>query len=271
MDSPFTVERVSSLDAPDLLPYRTLRRPLEHFQKGLFVAEGERVVFRLLASGLVVRSLLLTPSWFAMVSSAYRGRPETPIKVYLAEAALLREIVGYHIHQGIMAVGSVPREPSLDSLPQPHLLVALDGLTQAENVGVIIRSCAGFGVDAVLSGENSSSPYLRRAVRNSMGGVFSLKVIHTGPLNDVLGTLRKKSATRIIAADPHAATTLPEARFTGNVCLVAGNEDTGISASLLDLADQRVGIPMEPGTDSLNVANAVAVFLYEARRQRLGA
>ncbi len=268
MEPALHVIRVESFDDPELLPYRTLRRPVEHFQRGIFVAEGERVVLRLLESGLEVESLLLTPQWLERVSGHLEERRQRAVRVYLAEAVLLRQIVGYNLHQGIMAVGKVPPEPSPGSLPQPHMLVALEGLTQAENVGVIARNSAGFGVDALISGETSGSPYLRRAVRNSMGAVFSLGVIHSRRLAETLATLRETRQTRIIATVPHAGTPLTNVDLRGNICFVAGNEDAGISRDLRDLSDVQAAIPMQKGTDSLNVANAVAVFLYEACRQR---
>ena len=268
MATPFIAERVSTLDLPELLPYRTLRRPVEHFQRGIVVAEGERVAFRLLASGLEVESLLITPEWFERVSAAYRGTQKRPIRAFLADRALLQQIVGYHLHQGIMAVGRVPPEPSIDQIPSPHMLVALDGLAHAENVGVIVRNCAALGADAVISGKNSSSPYLRRAARSSMGAVFSLPIFHADDLGMALQAIRSRHGTRIIAAHVGSSVSIAEGDFRGNVCLVVGNEDSGISPGVLALADQRMSIHMKRGTDSLNVASAVAVFLFEAARRR---
>jgi tRNA G18 (ribose-2'-O)-methylase SpoU len=263
-----TVHTVLSLDHPGLEPYRTLRRGVDHIASGIFVAEGEKVVLRLLDSSLVVRSLLLTPRWWERIQATFSFHQEHPIDVFVAGSLLLREIVGYHLHQGIMAVGSVPPEPPLKSLPANHLLVALDGLNQSENVGVVVRNCAAFGVDAILVGERSSSPYLRRAVRNSMGTVFTIPVIHTGDLVGTFRLLREKFCTRIIAADAGAATPLAAGHLTGNTCLVVGNENTGITARTRESCDELLTIPMSRGIDSLNVASAAAVFLYEARKGR---
>ena len=156
----------------------------------------------------------------------------------------------------------------MKKLPTPHLLAALDGLVSAENVGVIVRNCAAFGVDALLVGETSSSPYLRRAVRNSMGTVFSLPICHVNDLADALTTLKDSYGTRIVAAHPHERSTIHTTPLTGNMCIVLGNEGDGLSPNILDVCTDRVAIPMMNGTDSLNVGSASAVFLYEARRQR---
>jgi tRNA G18 (ribose-2'-O)-methylase SpoU len=265
------IQRISTLDVVELHPYRTLKRPLEHARLGIFVAEGEKVVRRLLDSGLEVISLLLTPTWLARLQSSGHLQGREELKTFLAEENLLREIVGFNIHQGIMAVARVPAAPALDELPSAHLLLALDGLRISENVGVVVRNCAAFGVDAILVGETSCSPYLRRAVRNSMGAVFKMPVIHVPCLAETVAALQHRFHTRIVTADPHGALTIYDVALTGNVCIVLGNEDTGVSPEVTSLATDRAAIPMRNQTDSLNVGSASAVFLYEADRQRAAA
>lgn len=262
------VRIISSLDVPELHPYRTLRRPLEQRQQGVFVAEGEKVVRRLLASPLSVISLLLTPQWLDRLSTTDPHLTSVLPDVFVAENLLLQHIVGYNMHQGIMALARVPEDTALDRLPSPHLLVALDGLRQAENVGMVVRNAAGFGVEALAVGETSCSPYLRRAVRNSMGAVFSLPIVHADRLDLTLMTLYEKFRTRLIVTDPHARQSIQSTDLTGNVCIILGNEDEGVSPQIERLASERVRIPMLRGVDSLNVASAAAAFLCEAARQR---
>jgi len=263
---------VESLDYPELAPYRTMRQPVDHLRRGIFVAEGEKVVRRLVDSSLTIESMLLTPEWHERLFRDAPRAGETTFTVFVAAKELLEEIVGFHLHQGIMAVGRVPAAPPLPAwaatLGAKGLLVALDGLVNSENVGVIVRNAAGFGVDAILSGDTSSSPYLRRAVRNSMGAVFSLPVFGTESLPKSLQLLRDEQAFEIIGADPGGGESLNDARFGGRVCLVLGNEGNGLSEEVLDACTRRIAIPMQNGTDSLNVANASAVFLYELSRAR---
>lgn len=264
---------VHTLDMEELQPYRTLRRPLEHHREGIFVAEGEKVVRRLLESNLQVVSMLMTPQWHEKLSSSDAFRTSGPsFKVFLAERSLLETIVGFNLHQGIMAVGKVPEEHPLTEvlgmIRRPQFLVALDGLVNAENVGVVVRNCAGFGADAIIVGETSSSPYLRRAVRNSMGSVFQLRVIHVDDLARDLSMLGREYHIRTIAAHPHGNRGIHGFDFSGDICLVFGNEGTGVSPAILEVCAERVAIPMMNETDSLNVASASAVVLYEARKQR---
>src|SRR5579859_3071385 len=166
------VQKIDSLDLPELQPYRTMRRQLEHRQQGIFVAEGEKVVRRLLASAFGVISVLLPQKWLDELRPLLESRPER-IHVFVAPKALLEQLTGFSMYQGLLAVGKIPNPRTLDEVmgaaEHPFLLVATDGLTSAENLGALVRNCAAFGVQALLVGESCTSPFLRRAVRSSMG------------------------------------------------------------------------------------------------------
>ncbi len=266
------ITHVISLETPELQPYRTLRRPLEHQQRGIFVAEGEKVVRRLLESKLETISALLTPEWLSVYTTLLENKGEG-LRVFVADKRLLESIVGFHLHQGIMAVAKIPKPRTLDdvlaSATRPYLFVAVDGLTNAENLGVLVRNCAAFGVQGLIVGETSSSPYLRRSVRNSMGTVFRLPVVHPTSLIQALMDMHTKYGIRTIAAHPHVTgTELNRAKFTNDCCIVFGSEGGGISPGVLAACDEAVAIPMKEGVDSLNVASATAVLLYEVQRQR---
>src|SRR4029077_18294542 len=126
-------------------------------------------------------------------------------------------------YQGLLAVGKIPRPTTLASVlqrsPRPYLLAAVDGITSAENLGGLVRNCAAFGVQALLVGETSSSPFLRRAVRSSMGTIFKLPDVEVSSLAQSLRILRAQDI-RCIAAHPHVqGRTLAQANFTGNSCV----------------------------------------------------
>jgi tRNA G18 (ribose-2'-O)-methylase SpoU len=291
----FRVEKITSLDLPELAPYRTMRRPLEHERQGIFVAEGEKVVRRLLESRFEVVSVLLPEKHLEAFRPLLEARPEN-LNVYLADKKLLESLIGFSMYQGQLAVGKIPPPASLDDIlsknPKPLFLVAVDALTSAENLGALVRNCVAFGVQALIVGETSSSPFLRRAVRNSMGTILQLPVIELsrrGELHESL-TSKMKLGTRVtrpsetlaqtlqnlrargircLAAHPHTNKKfLSQADFSGDCCIVFGSEGDGISASVLETCDEAVAIPMPPAVDSLNVGAAAAVFLYEVARQR---
>jgi len=264
--------RVSSIQLSELEPYRTLKRPLEHSRAGFFVAEGEKVVLRLLRSSLRVRSVLITEQWFNAYRELIEGRTENP-KIYLVEKSLMEEIVGFPLHKGIMAIADIPEaatiEEAIAKAIRPYLFVAVDGIMNSENLGVIIRNCASFGVNALVVGETSCDPYLRRSVRSSMGNIFALPIVRTFHIVEELEKLRSAFGVRIVAAHPRDSSKRIEAvDFDADCCLVFGGEGFGISNPVLEVCDISAAIPMMKGVDSINVASASAVMLYEVQRQR---
>ena len=267
-----TTVSITSLNHPDVTPYRTLRQSVEQFRNGMFIAEGTFVVQRLLECTHTIVSVLITPEWFEDYRERLAARPEQ-ITVFLGKKELLNTIVGYQLHQSIMALAKIPVQETLESVYphtlSPRLFVAMDGLANAENIGVLVRNCTAFGVQAILVGETSSSPYLRRAVRNSMGTVFKMPVVHCANLVETLTALQRSHQFKIFAAHPHTEEHgIQETDFSGNCCLVFGSEGDGVSPQVLSTCDMPVAIPMQSGVDSLNVASASAVFLYEVFRQR---
>ena len=269
-----TVHPIQSVNLPELAPYRTMRRAAEHERSGIFVAEGEKVVRRLLNTNLNIVSALLTREWLDILRTSLEKRPEE-IHAYVADKKLLEGMVGFQLYHGLLAVAEIPASASLEQVlrtsEQPHLIVALDGLTNSENLGVVVRNCAAFRVQALLIGETCSSPWLRRAVRNSMGGIFHVPVVKTESLAQELHRLTGRGFATI-AAHPHRpARNLSRANFTGDCCIAFGSEGQGISPAVLQACTEHAAVPMPAHVDSLNVNNAAAVFLYEASRQRQNA
>src|ERR1041385_1692388 len=284
----FHVRKIESFDSPELQPYKTMRRSREHEQHGIFIAEGTKVVQRLLESDFTVISLVVPEKWLVEFQPLLEKRPEDVI-VYVAEKPLLESLTGFSMFQGVLAVGQIPAPVSFETIlndsSHPQLFVAVDALTNAENLGALARNCVAFGAQALIVGETSSSPFLRRSVRNSMGTILQLPVVelarlgqwrprdfnsHTTPMTLVECLKEFRAAgIRCIAAHPHTdKRILSQADFTRDCCIVFGSEGDGISPAVLAACDEAVAIPMPPHVDSLNVAAAAAVFLYEVNRQR---
>ncbi len=266
------VTKIDFLDLPDLEPYRTMRRPMEHRAKGIFVAEGEKVVRRLIESDLNMVSVLLTREWLDKYSSVLKNH-QVEQGVFVAAKSQLEQIVGYGLHQGIMAIGRVPESFDILNFSKeslgPRLFVAVDGIANSENMGVIVRNCAAFGVQVLIANETSCDPYLRRSVRNSMGTIFTLPVAKVDNLSNVLKSLQDDFLFRIIAADPKSdSVEMSDVDFTKDVCLVFGSEGEGISKEVLEYCNVRMKISMYHNVDSINVASSVGVILYETVRQR---
>lgn len=262
----------SSLEIPELQPYRVRKNTYELQKEGLFLAEGKRVVVRLLLSSLRTRSVLTTEAVWNWLQQQVPPEATNHLTVYLADRTFLSTLVGYDVQQPVLALGEVPPdthpEEVLRRTSSGCLFVAIDRLLNPDNIGVILRNCAALNVDLFITGPTSASPYYRRAVRNSMGTLFSLSVYHSPSLAETLHLLRTTYHFQIVAAHPAGSQELQNFLFAPQTCIVFGNEESGISEEILAQCTHTVSIPLPPDVDSLNVANAAAIFLWEVFRQK---
>jgi tRNA G18 (ribose-2'-O)-methylase SpoU len=197
---------VADLDDPRVADYRSMRRFAALRRDRTFVAEGTRVLVHLLASPLRIRSLLLEPRWLEEFRPAIEARPEADIEVFVAPREEVQRIVGFQVHHGAMAVAEEPQAPDLFEFARrtkDHVLVALDGVSSAENVGAIVRSMAGLGADGLIADRATCDPYVRRAARVSMGGIFRMPVWRVDDLPATIARLRAECGTRSVAAHNH--------------------------------------------------------------------
>lgn len=260
---------------PRLRPFVDLRHASPDSIPDSIVVEGEIAVARALASPHPVRAILLTPTHHARLRDAI---PEA-VEVLVAEAALIREVVGFRFHRGCLAVMDRPRPPApSELLPRiaagegPRVVLVAEGLADPANLGAVIRNARGLGVDLVLHGRGAD-PWSRRAIRAAMGLGFSLPVLACDDPATAAVEVRRAlgPAARVVAAvvGP-GAVPLPAWQPPSRVVLLLGNEGQGLSPALLALADERVTIPLAPGVDSLNVAAATAVLLWSISATRRG-
>jgi tRNA G18 (ribose-2'-O)-methylase SpoU len=264
------VSSITSLDLPALRPYRTMKQQGDHFVERLFVAEGGKVVRQLLKSDLAIVSALMTPEHFEALKPHFEERSEM-IEVFLGEKPLLETLTGFTMFQGLLACARIPQPTelavALALTGRPRFFVATDALSNAENLGGLIRSAAAFGAEAIVVGETCAHPYLRRAVRASMGTVFDLKIVEPLSMVDALREMRGRGI-HCVGAHPHEDRWLTAAQLTGDCCIVVGSEGHGLSEKVRDACDELVAVPMARGIDSLNVGAASSIFFYEVWRQR---
>lgn len=272
-----TVTRITDPADPCLADYVGLTdvalRSRSEPGRGLFIAESTSVIERALEAGMRPRSFLMEDRWWGPLQPLLQeaGAGESgPIPVYLAEREVLESITGFNVHRGALA--SMHRPPLRDVtelVPAEGrcLVVVLEDIVDHTNVGAIFRSVAALGADAVLVTPRCADPLYRRSVRVSMGTVFQVpwtRIPEWPSSADRLCDLG--FAVAALALTPEAvsldAVDLPE-----RTALVLGTEGDGISARGLEAADLHVRIPMAGGVDSLNVAAAAAVAMWELRRR----
>jgi tRNA G18 (ribose-2'-O)-methylase SpoU len=260
----------AAADHEALTPFKTLRRSDGNVPDGCFIGDGRKVVRRMLESDARLRTVVLTEKWLEFFKPALARRTEPDMQVLVVGREVVDGIIGYKVHQGVMALAEIPKAPRLEHLATATnpLLVALDGVADAENVGAIVRTCAAFGVTGLIVGPQTCSPWVRRAVRVSLGGVLRVP-IHAS--EDLPATLRLlgEGGVASYAAHIHGENRASwETDLAKPACLVLGGEADGVTAPVIAACRHIVYIPMAPGWDCLNVTASAAALLYEAARAR---
>ncbi|MDO5533094.1 MAG: RNA methyltransferase [Propionibacteriaceae bacterium] len=243
----------------------SLRKSLES-ERGLFIAEGEKVIRRALEAGHRPRSFLLAERWVAGLSDLIEQHPAAP--VYLVTEELAERVTGFHVHRGALAsVHRAEPTPMSDLLGLRRLVVAED-IVDHTNVGAIIRNAAGLGWDGVLLAPRAADPLYRRAIKVSMGTVFSLPWARIDAWGTAIPALQDAGFTVVALALTEDAVSLADyaaGPLPDKLAVVVGTEGDGLSARWVEQADVVVQIPMEHGVDSLNVAAATAVACWALR------
>ncbi len=246
----------------NLLPYQS-QRMLSCQYAGCFIADGEKAVLRLLQSPLEVISIILTLPFFEKYQKEILEKNIPEDKIYVAEKIEISKFLGYRIHQGIMALGKIPTSLPYSSLSFP--ILALNKVMDAENVGAIVRTALAFGVTNLLIDRDTCNPYIRRAVRASMGHVFTCQISQVNCLEEALHFYRSKKGTIIgTGSDAKNAKNIYSFQFPNPYVLVLGNEGAGMDISILEICDHVIQIPMKNSVNSLNVASAASVLLFQA-------
>jgi tRNA G18 (ribose-2'-O)-methylase SpoU len=269
LSKPRLVE-ISDPDDPRLADYRDLRdvqlRLHLEAEHGLFLAEGEKVVRRALEAGFRPRSFLMAPRWLEGLDDLL-SRADAP--VYVVSEALAEEVTGFHVHRGALA--SLHRRPlpsPEDVLADARSVLVLEEVVDHTNVGAIFRSGAALGFDAVLVAPRCADPLYRRAIKVSMGAVFTTPWTRLPDWYDALPALSSSGFTTVALTLADDAVPIEHAvAGVDRLALVLGSEGHGLSPRWEQSADRRATIPMSAGIDSLNVAAATAVACYVAARR----
>ena len=147
------------------------------------------------------------------------------------------------------------------------LVLVLAGIQDPGNVGAIVRAAAAFGASGVVAIESSANPFGWKALRGAMGGTFRIPIASRGTLADVTAAAQHH-AVRLVAAAPRGGTVLPKVNLRVPTAIVLGSEGAGLPPATMSAVQESVTIPMREPIESLNVAVAAALILYEATRQR---
>ena len=266
-----TIIEIADPGDPRLADFRdltdtALRRQVEP-AGGLFVAEGETVIRRAVAAGYPLRSILLAPRWVAPLADLV-ALWDGPL--FVCSQTVLEGLTGFAVHRGALAsMGRLPLPTPTELLGSARRVVVLEGLVDPTNVGLVARSAAALGMDGMLLDPRCADPLYRRAVKTSMGTVLSLPHARCQHWPQELHDVRAAGFTVLALTPAPTAVPLEELpdRFIDRCALLLGTEGGGLSPGALAGADLAVRIPMAPGVDSLNIAAAAAVAMWELRRR----
>ena len=263
------MRRISSRSNPLVTRFRDAARG--RGSRGVILLDGEHLVQEALDSAITLETVAMAESIVDLHADGLVDR--------LARAGA--EVV--RVPTTVMAAMSPVREPSgivalataqpatLDDVvaSTPPLVVVLNGIQDAGNVGAIIRAADGCGATGVIALEGTADPFGWKALRGAMGSTFRLPVAVRQPVAPAIECLTRHHVA-IVATVPRQGTPLPEAQLRGPVAILLGGEGAGLPDDLVAAADVRVSIPMRPPVESFNVAITAALILYEAAKQRDG-
>jgi tRNA G18 (ribose-2'-O)-methylase SpoU len=244
-----------------------LRRRTEP-ERGLYVAESEKVIRRALAAGHRPRSFLMARRWLTDLADLVERAEADGIPVFVGEHDVIESLTGFHLHRGALAAMQRPVLPTLATvLDGAHRVLVLEDVVDHTNVGAVFRSAAALGVDAVLVTPRCADPLYRRSIRVSMGTVFQVPWARIDPWPGGVAVLRELGFTTAALALEEDSVSLDDlaADPPERLALVLGTEGDGLSRRTVAAVDVTVRIPMRGGVDSLNVAAAGAVAAWALR------
>ena len=260
--------KITSSQNPQVKDAVKLQNRQKREQTGLFLIEGYRELSRAVKGGVTIQKLFICPELFlgeneeVLINSiegdvlecipsvfeklSYRDRPD----------GLLGIGVQMHTSLGVL-------KAKMSANP---LLVIAEGIEKPGNLGSIMRSADGVGADGVIVCDRCTDIYNPNVVRASVGTLFTLPVVEASGA-EVYEWL-KAHKIQVVATSPAATVEFTEADLRGPVAIVVGTEQLGLSEMWLNASDIKVSIPMKGVADSLNVATATTLMLYEVLRQR---
>ena len=232
----------------------------------LFVAESPLVIGRALDAGCEPVSFLMERQHTQGKGREILARCCQDIPVYTADESMLTQLTGFHLTRGMLCAMRRPKLPSVEDVCRnARRVVVLENVMNPTNIGAIFRSAAALGMDAVLLTTAGSDPLYRRASRVSMGNVFLIPWTYLPESGDWTQLLRDLGFRTVAMALRNDSVRLDDPRLAAEekLAIVMGTEGDGLASSTIASCDYTVRIPMYHGVDSLYVAAASAVALYE--------
>jgi TrmH family RNA methyltransferase len=244
---------------------RDLKRRKAREKHSLFVAEGVRSAEELVRSGLTIRGVLVAPQ----LADAPRGQTlraaldGSGAEIEEVSEKDFRSAAETESPQGVLAIGEAPQRTvdTLDVTPECRLLL-LDGLQDPGNVGTILRTAAALGATATIALPGTVDLWNPKVIRSSMGAQFSHPAFHAG-MEEIVYFLDSKGIE--LWATDAGGKPLERGAAPARLAIAVGNEGSGLSTAIRVKAKRTISVPIAGGVESLNVAVATGIILYQLR------
>jgi TrmH family RNA methyltransferase len=266
------VERISSRQNPVVKRFRAVA--LSSPSSGDVLLDGEHLLEEALASNMAIDVAVFAERHLDNSSGHLAGLARrigaTGARVVAVADDVLAAMSPVREPSGAVAIARV-RSADLESVfakaDEQPLVVVLAGLQDPGNVGAIVRSGLAFGATAVVTTEGTASPFGWKALRGAMGATFRVPVAASFPLQEIISAAHA-ARVPLVATMPRGGTPLPDVKLRRACAVAFGAEGTGLPDAAIVAADVTISIPVRGPVESLNVATAASLVLYEASRQR---
>ncbi|MBQ8418251.1 MAG: RNA methyltransferase [Phascolarctobacterium sp.] len=258
---------LTGLQNPVVKAAAELKQKKYRTQNGLYLAEGLRTAEEAVAYK-VVETLFYVATDDERTMHLLEDAAAQNIKLVCVSENVMKKIADTETPQGIIAVCKM-RQPKLENLlASGKMLLVLDRVGDPGNIGTMLRTADAAGIGGLVLLKGCADIYAPKTVRSSMGSLFHIPVL-SGVSEQEFIAAGKKAGYDILVTCLDGADNLYKADLSGRIAFVMGNEAGGVSETLLDQADKRVYIPMAGRAESLNVAMAAGIVMFEALRRKV--
>ncbi len=260
---------ITSLQNPRLKDLVRLQKRPYRDERGVILVEGYREVKRMLDNARKPLALFFCPAFYQGENEPelVRRCADAGAELFECTAEAFQKVAYRDRPEGLLALTPQVQRTLADlTVPERPLVLVAEAIEKPGNLGSLLRSADAAGVNAVIVCDRCTDIHNPNVVRSSIGTLFSLPVVEASS-DEALAWLRERQI-RVLAATPHANRNYTACDMTQGIALVVGTEKFGLSSKWMEQADEQVRIPMLGQIDSLNVAAATTLLLYEAVRQR---
>lgn len=233
----------------------------------MFLAEGPVVVGEALDAGWDVTDVFLDQDAEGTVAAVAGRAEEDGAAVHPVSSAVMKAVGETQTPQGLVAIVREKKTTLADLPADVDLVTVLAEVRDPGNAGTLVRSAVAAGAQAVVFGDGAVDPFGGKTIRSAVGATFRTQIVRGVSTEELLAELHERDFL-LIAADAGSSKAPEQVDFTTRVALVLGNEAHGLSSALASVVHVAVAIPMPGPVESLNVAVAGSILLFEIARQR---